>query len=660
MRVYEPQACDALAIVDVLHYFDAETQERDARARARAALRPGGCLLVRESEAAGARSGTRAGRAPGGEAIGWNRARTRPELPPGEGAGPGPRGARPLGRAAPVAGKLHPGNVLVRARRRAKHRWMDPRRASGDVSTGSERCCCRPSVRAPTPWLRRAIGWARDLDRLGVDVPLTVVHDLGLVLCGAAGRSTSSVRGARSPAPRAVLAGRANTGPAHARYVAAIQALDERPDRRADPQAAPQPTTSWWCSSCASSARRTSAPACSSPTCPSPSRSSATGSLGLRSPAPRDAELALLARFVERLLPRLRVLLDTIDLDTLELLSVFGQGRGGRRGDSARAHCRASRRSSCSRPLSSLQANDVVNFSLELLPSVLETTRRAAPGTYAVGGYQGLARRGSLDSMVLTELAWDDEELARRLLDDEVLFHARERAEDQAPRVHLVLVDASASMRGDRTTFARGVAIALAKRLELEGEEARIRFFDSAPLRDRSVRGALARARPARSLAASLAPPHPRVPRRARPEPRARAPSTRRRARGAQEPRQTLAGRAPHHARGVLCAAPAGRRRSARAARCSGCSSRRSCRRPASPCRSSSTGSICSTATTWSTRRSSESAPTAARAPRRSCAACPAQHLLCRAATKRPRRRPFAPPAAPSARRSSTRREPTS
>ncbi|MGZ3456716.1 MAG: hypothetical protein ACXVEF_44330, partial [Polyangiales bacterium] len=128
--------------------------------------------------------------------------------------------------------------------------------------------------------------------------------------------------------------------------------------------------------------------------------------------------------------------------------------------------------------LSSLQANDVVNFSLELLPAVLETTRGKGVGTFATGGYQGLARRGSLDSMVLTELAWDDDELSRRLLDDEVLFHARERSEEEAPRLHLVLVDASASMRGDRTTFARGVAIALAKRLELEGEEARVRFFD--------------------------------------------------------------------------------------------------------------------------------------------------------------------------------------
>ena len=46
--------------------------------------------------------------------------------------------------------------------------------------------------------------------------------------------------------------------------------------------------------------------------------------------------------------------------------------------------------------LSSLQANDVVNFSLELLPAVLETTRGKGAGTFATGGYQGLARRGAI------------------------------------------------------------------------------------------------------------------------------------------------------------------------------------------------------------------------------------------------------------------------
>jgi hypothetical protein len=42
-----------------------------------------------------------------------------------------------------------------------------------------------------------------------------------------------------------------------------------------------------------------------------------------------------------------------------------------------------------------------------------------------------------------------------------------------------VVIDASASMRGEREVFARGLAIALAKKLQLGGEEVWMRFFDS-------------------------------------------------------------------------------------------------------------------------------------------------------------------------------------
>ena len=46
------------------------------------------------------------------------------------------------------------------------------------------------------------------------------------------------------------------------------------------------------------------------------------------------------------------------------------------------------------------------------------------------------------------------------LVDNEVLYFAREQSRDEQKRIHYLLVDASASMRGDRQTFARGMAIA--------------------------------------------------------------------------------------------------------------------------------------------------------------------------------------------------------
>lgn len=350
--------------------------------------------------------------------------------------------------------------------------------------------------------MRRTIGWARDLDRLGVDVPLPVINDLGLLLAVPVQQLTLGAR--RHLAP--LLAARASAAETHNAYVAAIRTLSTDPTVEQIRALRPSDDLIVVLLTRLLGGGR-DGHATSRGALLEQVTAQELSELERRLPAlfgsaPRDADVAGLSRFVEGLL-RLRVLLDTIDLDTLKLLSVFGQGAAESAAPGASALSSIAQVELLA-ALSSLQANDVVNFSLELLPSVLETTRRSAPGTYAIGGYQGLTRRGSLDSMVLTELAWDDDELARRLMDDEVLFHARERSEDEAARVHLLLVDASASMRGDRTTFARGVAIALAKRLELEGEEARIRFFDArlyepfggAAAHARGKRGTLAAALP--------------------------------------------------------------------------------------------------------------------------------------------------------------------
>src|ERR1043165_5085698 len=129
--------------------------------------------------------------------------------------------------------------------------------------------------------------------------------------------------------------------------------------------------------------------------------------------------------------------------------------------------------------ISSPAANDIVNFSLELLPSILETHRSQATGTHAIHGYAGIGNKGSLDSLVLTELAWDEFEFARRMIENEILFYTREQAPDEARRLHYMLIDASASMRGDRQVFARGLSIALGKKLQLAGKEVWLRFFDS-------------------------------------------------------------------------------------------------------------------------------------------------------------------------------------
>src|SRR5208282_4627633 len=65
------------------------------------------------------------------------------------------------------------------------------------------------------------------------------------------------------------------------------------------------------------------------------------------------------------------------------------------------------------------------------------------------------------------------------MVDGELLYYTREQAPDEARRLHYLVIDASASMRGEREVFARGLAIALGKKLQLGGEEVCMRFFDS-------------------------------------------------------------------------------------------------------------------------------------------------------------------------------------
>ncbi len=129
--------------------------------------------------------------------------------------------------------------------------------------------------------------------------------------------------------------------------------------------------------------------------------------------------------------------------------------------------------------LRSPEATAIAQFSLQILPSVLEPPRETAVSPHAAFGYAGLSRQGSIDSLVLTELAWDDIELERRLLEHEVLYYAREHGREETKRLHHLLIDASASMRGLRTVFARGMALATAKKLLLSGDDVWLSFFDS-------------------------------------------------------------------------------------------------------------------------------------------------------------------------------------
>ncbi|MBI4950716.1 MAG: hypothetical protein HY908_01670 [Myxococcales bacterium] len=311
----------------------------------------------------------------------------------------------------------------------------------------------------------RAARWHADLVRLGVVLPLFVVHDLGLVLAtgreqyaleprcpevvATAAAATAEWRALLDEARESETARRAlelgmtddgvtvvlasllrdvaQTAAARAPVDAAVLPLDAALFERL----LPQPLAELW--------RR----------------------------GQRGFEAAALAALAEQRLLVL-TLVDALDLDTLRLFGMLGQGTEG-------ALAQVELLASLEMP----ECNDVVNFSLEILPSVLETRTQPGAGTTPGFGYDGLGLRGSIDSLVLTELAWDDHELARRMIENEALYYAREVNREDQRRVHYLLVDASASMRGDRATFARALALATGKKLLLTGDDVVFRFFDS-------------------------------------------------------------------------------------------------------------------------------------------------------------------------------------
>ncbi len=161
---------------------------------------------------------------------------------------------------------------------------------------------------------------------------------------------------------------------------------------------------------------------------------------------------------------------EQIDLDTLRLLGLFQ--REGRDGDLLDL-------ADLLAVFSSPQANDVVNFSLDLLPSVLETRRQSGVQVFSIDGYASLERRGGVDSVVLSEFAYDRDIFELKVLDNELYYYGHEKERQEQRNLQYILVDCSASMRGEREVFARGLALTLIKKFSLRGDEVWLRFFDS-------------------------------------------------------------------------------------------------------------------------------------------------------------------------------------
>jgi hypothetical protein len=117
--------------------------------------------------------------------------------------------------------------------------------------------------------------------------------------------------------------------------------------------------------------------------------------------------------------------------------------------------------------------------SLRLLPH-LTGPRGGGQQTYPEGGYEGLARRGSLDSLLPTELAYHAELLLHRVHNGEALYYGRERPRERRRELAYVVAQAGLGLGGDGQVLARALLLALGQAMRRRGYEVQYSFAGAA------------------------------------------------------------------------------------------------------------------------------------------------------------------------------------
>jgi len=107
--------------------------------------------------------------------------------------------------------------------------------------------------------------------------------------------------------------------------------------------------------------------------------------------------------------------------------------------------------------------------TLKLLPRVGSAQTVGGVQTYPEGGYEGLARKGSLDSLLLTELAYPDDIFLHRVLNHEALYYGRERPRERRREMAYIVTQLGWGMGGDGDVLARALTLALAQAMRGRG-----------------------------------------------------------------------------------------------------------------------------------------------------------------------------------------------
>jgi len=110
-----------------------------------------------------------------------------------------------------------------------------------------------------------------------------------------------------------------------------------------------------------------------------------------------------------------------------------------------------------------------VSQVMRLLPRVSQTAGVGSAQAYPMGGFDGLSRKGSLDSILPTELAYPEEIFMHRVLNQEALYYGREGDSEYRRELAYIVTQAGTEMMGDGEILARGLTLALAQTMRHRG-----------------------------------------------------------------------------------------------------------------------------------------------------------------------------------------------
>jgi hypothetical protein len=111
--------------------------------------------------------------------------------------------------------------------------------------------------------------------------------------------------------------------------------------------------------------------------------------------------------------------------------------------------------------------------TLRLLPQLSDGTNHRLGGiqTYPEGGYEGLARQGSLESLLPSENVYPDELFLHRVLNHEALYYGRERPRERRREVAYLVGQLGWGLGGDGQVLVRALLLALGQAMRQRGYE---------------------------------------------------------------------------------------------------------------------------------------------------------------------------------------------